>query len=195
VFRFKDGQVTSWEVWFSAPTLEMISFGCFAPGKGGSEQLQTIADKYLAAWASGDKARIAALYHPDALFSDTALGLQAQGAAAISELGEERFGAGSPVTFKIIDLYAQTKGPDPPTEQQPEQGAIIGVGIHYRCSLVVNGKPASVEGLTTFELGTRQGKIVRPRSERSDHPGGSVLRHRQPPGLRARALSRGPDHP
>ena len=64
----------------------MIQYGVFAPGKGGSEQLQEIADRYLAAWSSGDKARIAALYGSDAVFSDTMLGLQAQGAAAIAGL-------------------------------------------------------------------------------------------------------------
>ena len=94
----------------------------------------------------------------DAVFSDTMLGLQAQGPAAISELSDKRFGSASKVTFEIIDLYAQTNGYTPPTEQLPENGDIIGVGIHYRCSLVVNGKSTTVEGLTTFELGTRQGK-------------------------------------
>ncbi len=55
-----------------------MAFAVFAPGKGGPEQLKEIADKYLAAWASGDKAQISALYHPDAVFSDSMLGLQAQ---------------------------------------------------------------------------------------------------------------------
>ena len=62
----------------------------------------------------------------------------------------------------MIDLYVQTNGPYAPTEQLPEQGAIIGVGIHYRCNLLVDGKPSTVEGLTTFELGTRMGKSFAP---------------------------------
>ena len=160
VFRFKDGLVTRWDIWLSAQSAEMVSFGAFAPGEGGPEQLRAIADKYLAAWASGDKARIAALYHEDAVFSDTMLGLQAQGADAIANLGEGRFGAGSPVTFEVIDLYTQTNGYAPPTELQPDLGAITAVGIHYRCNLVVDGKPATVEGLTTFDLGTLRGTVV-----------------------------------
>jgi hypothetical protein len=158
MFRFKDGQATKWEVSFSRATLEMVSFGVFIPGKGGAEQLQTIAGRYLAAWSSGDKDRIAALYHKDATFSDTVLGLQAQGPAAISELSQKRFGSAGKVTFEIMDLYAQTNGYVPPTKQQPEQGAIIAVGIHYRCTLVVSGKPGTVESLTTFDLGTRREK-------------------------------------
>jgi hypothetical protein len=156
LFRFKDGLVATWEVnWALPETLEMVSMGCFAPGKGGSVQLQKIADRYLAAWSSGDKARIVALYRNDAVFSDTMLGLQAQGPAAISELSDKRFGSAGTTTFEVIDLYVQTNGPDPPTDRRPKQGAIIAVGIHYRCNLVVEGKPVTVESLTTFDLGTR----------------------------------------
>ena len=159
LFRFKDGLVASWEIWGLPATLEMLSMACFAPGEGGSEQLWAIADRYLAAWSSGDKDRIAALYRDDAVFSDTMRGIQAQGAAAIGELGDTRFGSGGPLTLEVIDLYVQTNdGLDPSAEQPPEQGAIIAVGIHYRCNLVVAGIPTSVESLTTFELGTRHEK-------------------------------------
>ena len=162
VFRFKDGKVASWDVWFSAPTLEMVTFGVFAPGKGGGEQIQKIADRYLTVWSSGDKAGIAALYHPEAVFSDTMLGLHTQGPAAISELSQKRFRSAGKVTFKIIDLYAQTNSYKPPTAELPGNGVIIGVGIHYSCDLVVDGQTKTVEGLITFELGTRQGKAFAP---------------------------------
>jgi hypothetical protein len=156
LFRFSDGMVVSWEVnWALPASLEMVSMACFAPGEDGSERLRTIADRYLAAWSSGDRDQIAALYRDDASFSDSMLGLQAQGPAAIGELSKKRFGSAGKITFEIIDLYVQTNGPEPPTEQQPEQGAIIAAGIHYRCDFVVEGKPASVESLTTFDLGTR----------------------------------------
>ena len=158
VFRFKDGLVTSWDMWFSGPTLAMVSFGAFAPGKGGPEQLQKIADQYLAAWSSGDKARIAALYGDEAAFVDTMLGLSAKGPAAISELLEKRFGSADKVTFKILDLYAQTDGPYPPDSQSPRKGAIIAVGIHYQSTLAANGTPKTIEGLTTLQLGTRLGR-------------------------------------
>jgi SnoaL-like domain len=162
VFGFRNGLVTRYEEWFWAATLEMLGYGVFTPAGSGSERLQEIADRYLAAWASGDKARIAALYNKDATFSDSMRGLQAQGPAAIAQLGDKRFGSAGKITFEIIDLCVQTNGPDPPTKQLPAQGAIIGVGIHYRCNLVIHGKPSTVEGLTTFELGTRQGSRFAP---------------------------------
>lgn len=162
VFRFRGGQVVGYDIWFAEATLKMISFGWFASGKGGPERLQKIADEYLAAWSSGDKARIAGLYRDDAIFTDTMLGLQAQGAAAISELRDKRFGSADKVTFEIIGLYAQTNGYAPPTDEIPGNGAVIAVGIHYRCTLVMGGKSTTVEGLTTFELGDRQGKSFAP---------------------------------
>ena len=158
VFRFKDGLVTSWETWFSGPTLEMVSFGSFAPNRGGPQQLQKIADQYFSAWSSGDKAWIAALYGGEAAFTDTMLGLHAQGPAAISELLDKRFGSAGKVSFKTLDLYAQTYGPYAPNSQSPRQGAIIAVGIHYRCTLAASGTSKTIEGLTTLQLGTRQGK-------------------------------------
>ena len=87
------------------------------------------------------------------------LGLQAQGASAIAQLSKERFGDG-PTTFEVVELYAQTNGHVPPAEERPEKGAIIGVGIHYRADLIVEGTSTTVEGLTTFELGTRMGYYV-----------------------------------
>lgn len=157
VFRFEDALVASWDLLFAAATLEMVQTAAFAPGKGGSERLQQIVDRYLAAWSSGDKDRIAALYRTDATFSDTVLGLRAEGADAIAELSNERFGEEGPVTFKVIDLWVQTNGPAPPTKKRPKDGVIIVVGIHYRSMLVVDGEPSTVEGLTTFELGQRAG--------------------------------------
>jgi len=157
VFRFKDGLVASWDIWFSAAALEMVRYGVFAPDKGGPEQLQKRVDRYLAAWSSGDKARIAALYQKDASFSDTMRGDQAQGPAAIADLSDKRFGSAGTITFKPIDLYALTNGPRL-HPQIPDNGAIVGVGIHYRCTLLVEGTPKTVEGLTTFELGTRRGE-------------------------------------
>jgi hypothetical protein len=71
----------------------------------------------------------------------------------------------------VIDLYVQTNdGIDTSTEQPPEQGAIIAVGIHYRYTLVVKGESTTGESLTTFELGTRQ------RSTFAIDPGGLITR-------------------
>jgi ketosteroid isomerase-like protein len=163
LFWFKDGLVVNWEIWAVPASLEMLSMACFAPGEGGSEQLRAIADRYLAAWSSGDKDRIAGLYRDDAAFSDSMRGIQAQGAAAIAEVGDTRFGSGGPLTLEVIDLYVQTNdGIDTSTEQPPEQGAIIAVGIHYRYTLVVKGESTTGESLTTFELGTRHEKSFAP---------------------------------
>ena len=171
LFRFKAGLVVNWEIWSVPATLEMLSMACFAPGRGGSEQLRAIADRYLAAWSSGDKDRIAGLYRDDAVFSDSMRGIQAQGSAAIAEVGDTRFGSGGPHTLEVIDLYVQTNdGIDTSTEQPPEQGAIIAVGIHYRYTLVVKGESTTGESLTTFELGTRQGNAF------ALDPGGLITR-------------------
>jgi hypothetical protein len=158
LFRFQKDQVTSYELWFSSATLQMCSTGCFTAGKGGTEELRKIVDRYVSAWSSGDTARIAALYRRDAMFTDSMLGIQAKGSAAIAAVGNQRFGSGGTTTFTVVGLYAQTNGPDAPTQQLPEKGAIIGVAIHYRYAVVANGTSKTVEGLTTFELGTRMGK-------------------------------------
>jgi hypothetical protein len=157
LYRFKDGLVTNEDLWWPPATLETWECGCFAPDGAGLEELQAIAERYLAAWSSGDPDQIAALYQEDATFSDTLLGLRAQGATVISELGEERFWSSSPVSFEILGVDAQTNGPYPAYEQQPDWGTIIGVGIHYRCALGGAGEAKAFEGLTTLELGTRMG--------------------------------------
>jgi hypothetical protein len=162
LFRFDSGHVIAYDLWFTEATLKMVTFGWFAPGQGGPEQLHKIADAYVAAWSSGDKARIAALYRDGAVFSDTLLGLTARGPAAISELGDKRFGSADKVSIEIVDLFAQTNGPTQPTDALPQNGAIIGVGIHYRATLAVGGKSTSLEGVTTFELGTRVGIAFNP---------------------------------
>jgi hypothetical protein len=158
LYPFEDGLATGVDHWWSVAGLEAWGDGCFAPGLDGPEQLQDIAAGYLDAWSSGDTARIAALYSEGATFSDTMFGLQAEGSETIGELSARRFGPESTVTFEIIDLYAQTNGVEPPTEQLPEHGAIIGVGIHYRATVVAGSRSATVEGLTIFELGTRMGQ-------------------------------------
>jgi ketosteroid isomerase-like protein len=156
LMRFDKDLIASEEMWFSPATLEMVSFGVFAPGGGGSAHLRQLAERYLAAWSSGDKARIAALYRDDAVFSDSLMDLQAQGPAAISELGTKRFGSSGRAGFEILDLYAQTNGADPFSADKPEQGAIAGMAIHFRCVVPVGGRSVSFEGVVVCELGTRQ---------------------------------------
>ena len=86
------------------------------------------------------------------------LGLRAQGPAAIGGLFDKRFGSADEVSLKLLDLFAQTDGPYPPEGRSSLKGAIIAVGIHYRCDLVANSTSKTAEGFTTLQLGTRQGK-------------------------------------
>jgi hypothetical protein len=158
LFPFTAGRVAGVNILWPTAALETNKLGCFAPGESGASQLRQIAERYAAAWSSGDKKRIAALYRNDATFSDTMLGIQARGSDAIAKLWSGRFGSGTKVTLEIIDLYGQTNGPDPPTAQLPQHGAIIGVGIHFRLTLVAGSTSATIEGLTTFELGDRVGQ-------------------------------------
>jgi ketosteroid isomerase-like protein len=157
LYPFENGKISGVDLWWSPATLGEGGLGCFAPGHDGYEQLREIAERYLAAWSSEDKAQISALYHEDATFSDSLLGLRVQGAETIAELADERFGSDTTVSFEIIDLYAQTNGSYLPYEQQPERGAVIGVGIHYRATLEAGGVSTAFQGLTTLELGARTG--------------------------------------
>ena len=154
--RFDNALIVTEGMWFSPDTLEMVSFGVFAQGGGGSARLQQLAERYLAAWSSGDKARIAALYRDDAVFSDSMLGLEAAGPTAISELGTKRFGSSGHAGFEILGFYAQTNGSDPFSADKPDQGAIAGMAIHFRCTVPVGGHSTSFEGFVLCELGTRQ---------------------------------------
>jgi hypothetical protein len=151
VFRFEDDGIASFDIWFEDDSLEMLEFGCFAidscPG------LRTVVDRYLDAWSSGADDAIAALYADDAVFTDSLFDIDAAGPAEIGALAEARFGPGA-WSHEVVELYAQTRGPEPATEEQPDSGPVIAVGIHYRVSSA-DGATAR-EGLTTFELGTRQ---------------------------------------
>lgn len=149
-FRFDNGDVTHLTIWFDTDTLEMLEFGCFAID--GCPELQRHVDWYLDAWSSGDVEQIAALYAENATFTDSLLGIDATGPDEISLLSEARFGSGER-NFEVVDVYAQTSGPEPATEDEEYNGPVIAVGIHYRVS--VDGR-TGYESLTTFELGTRQ---------------------------------------
>jgi len=156
IVHLKDGLVTNLDVWFSPATLEMVELAAFGPGQNGLEMCQQIVDRYVGAWTSGDEGQVAALYRDDAVFLDSVLGTRAEGPASIAELAEERFGPGKNETVEVVDLYVQTNGSNRPTATRPENGTIIAVGIHYCWTAVIDGVSRSLEGLTTFELGTRQ---------------------------------------
>jgi hypothetical protein len=155
--RFKDGLVTDYTIMFSTETQAMTDMGCFVVDK--CPQLQEIVDQYLAAWSSGDEGQIASLYAEGAVFSDSLLSMEAVGSGAIVDLADQRFGSTGDITLEEMGLYAQTNGSDAPTDEQPELGGIVGVGIHYRWNAVVEGKSEAVESLTTFDVDS-QGLIT-----------------------------------
>jgi hypothetical protein len=157
LIRFKDGLVTDHTIMFSKETQAMTDMGCFAVDK--CPDLREIVDRYLAAWSSRDKGQVAALYAEEALFSDSMLGMEAAGSGLIADLADQRFGSTGDITLNEIGLYAQTNGTDAPTDEQPEMGRIVGVGIHYQWNAVVEGESTVVESLTTFDVDS-QGLIT-----------------------------------
>ena len=166
VFHFEGDSVTGLDIWFEDDTLGTLGFGCFAAN--GCPQLAAIVDRYVTAWTSGDPSQIAALYDDNATFTDSLLQIDAVGPDEISGIAEARFGEGD-VTLEVVEIYAQTNGPDVPTDSDSEIGAVIAVGLHYRIS-----SPSAVftsfESLTTFEFGTRQANGFTP------HPEGLITR-------------------
>ncbi len=149
IFRFTDGAITDYEVWLEDKTLQMAEYGCFAID--GCLEAQALVDRYMAAWSAGDVDDIAALYADNAVFTDSLLGLHAVGPGAISGLVDERYGSGD-FTVELLGVYGQTNGYQSPTDESPELGRLVGIGIHYRVSDEDTGVIV-LESLTTFELG------------------------------------------
>jgi hypothetical protein len=166
VLHFAGDSVTGFDIWFEDDTLEMLGFGCFAVS--GCPDLAIIVDRYVTAWTSGDPGRIAALYDDSAMFTDSLRRIGSVGPDEISGIAERRFGHGA-VTVEVLEIYAQTNGPDVPTDTDSEIGDVIAVGLHYRVSSP-SADFASFDSLTTFELGTRQAGGFTP------HPGGLITR-------------------
>lgn len=160
LYRFEDDLVTSNEIWFPSKGvgIEFADAGCFADGC--LAELLTIADRYLAAWQSRNAGRVAGLYDDHAVFTDSLLGLEAEGADAIGDLADKRFGSVGDITLDVILPYYQTYDTGPPTEEEPEAGRIIGVGIHYRLTASIDGDVTTVDSLTTFDIDP-QGAITR----------------------------------
>jgi hypothetical protein len=157
LIRFQDGLVTNYTIMFSKETQAMTETGCFAVDK--CPELQEIVDRYLAAWSSRDEGQVAALYTEEAVFSDSLFGMGAVGPGEIADLAVKRFGANGDNTLEELGLYAQTNGSDAATDEQPELGRIVGVGIHYRWNALVEGESTAVESLTTFDVDS-QGLIT-----------------------------------
>lgn len=151
VYTFNNGDVASEDIWYRTEDNEAYGIGCFAVD--ACPALQDTVDRYVSAWTDRNPDAIAALYHEDATFSDTLLGLSASGKDAIGELADTRFGSGEELTIEVLDLYAWTNGTTPPSEFSPDTGRLVGVAIHYRAT--VDGTTTTQEAVTTLELGIK----------------------------------------
>ena len=164
--HFAGDAVTGFDIWFEDDTLGTLGFGCFAANS--CPNLATIVDRYVTAWTSGDPDQIAALYDDNATFTDSLLRIDAVGPEEISGIAEARFSQGD-VTLEVIEIYAQTNGPDVPTDPGGNVGEVIAVGLHYRVPSA-SADFTSFESLATFEFGTRQANGFTP------HPKGLITR-------------------
>jgi len=125
----------------------MFPLGCFRD-QGCSDQYQQLVNGYISAWSSGDAAQIAALYRDDAVFTDSMLGLSAEGAQEIGQLGQSRFSPGADIRIDVLDRFVQTNGYGQPYSKHPFVGAIIAAPFQCRVTMTVNGQPTSLESFT-----------------------------------------------
>jgi ketosteroid isomerase-like protein len=163
VFRFRDGQIVGNDMWYPPDDNEVFGLGCFAVD--GCPALEETVDRYVEAWASRDSGSIAALYSDQAVFIDSLMGLDPDDAAAIGDLGDERFGSDGDLIIEVIDVYAWTHGRRPPTESNPDVGRLIGVAIHYRAAVDDGTTTWTQEAVTTLELGERSTSGFEPDPE------------------------------
>lgn len=158
VYRFRDGEVASVDLWYRAEDDEVFDIGCFAGD--GCEAMEQLVDDYVTAWSERDADAVADLYHDDAVFSDGLLGLAADGDDAIGDLVDERFGPTGEVTIEVLDRYAWTHGRQQPNDLLPDRGRLIGVALHHRVG--VEGAAGTHEAIATLELCERDGRTIEP---------------------------------
>ncbi|MEA2002532.1 MAG: nuclear transport factor 2 family protein, partial [Actinomycetota bacterium] len=152
-FVFEDGMVVVSDVWWYPKDNERFGFGCFAVD--GCPALQETVDRYITAWTQRDAGAIAALYNDNALFTDSLLGLDANGASSVADLADIRFGSKGDLSIEVLDLYSWTDGYGQPSDHDPENGDLIGVTVHYRATVTDNGAEYVQEAVATLELGHR----------------------------------------
>lgn len=161
LFRFagelSTAAATTLELWYRLDEAEVLHGGCVAPDRCASD-VRAFADRYLAAWSSGDPEQIAALYRDDATLADSLLEVKVSGADAIGGVGPARFGSGAPAC-SVQDVYIQNNDGDPKTSDNtdPDGGKIIGLAIVHRCTPAA-GSSQAIDGVSVVLLGTRQPK-------------------------------------
>lgn len=167
-----DGLLSSTELAFPVSEMEMFPLGCFRD-QGCSDQYEQLVSGYVSAWSSGDASQIAALYRDDAVFTDSLLGLNAQGAQQIGQLAQTRFGAEGQVNLEIVDKYAQTYGYGVAYSQHPYVGAVIAAAIRYRATITVSGQPTTRGSFTFLRFAS-----WRPGAGLSSDPDGRIVEER-----------------
>lgn len=167
-----DGLLSSTELAFPVSEMEMFPLGCFRD-QGCSDQYQQLVNGYISAWSSGDAAQIAALYRDDAVFTDSLLGLSAQGAHQIGQLAQTRFGAEGQVNLEVVDKYAQTYGYGVAYSKHPYVGAVIAAPIRYRATMTVSGQPTTRESFTFLRFASWT-----PAAGLSTEPDGRIVEER-----------------
>jgi hypothetical protein len=154
VMRFTgDGRVRAFELWYDVA--DMGEAPCL-PQRDCPAAAKAFTDAYSAAWSSHDAQRIAGLYRADATLTDSALGVSANGPAAIAGLADGT--ATSGLRCVPRRSYLETNDGDPSTSDNtdPLGGRILGVGMVESCE-TATGK--SIDRHTVVLFGTR-----RPRS-------------------------------
>jgi hypothetical protein len=151
VMRFLgDGRVRVFELWYDVA--DMLEAPCL-PQRDCPAAAKAFTDAYSAAWSSHDARRIAGLYRPDATLTDSALGVSANGPAAIAGLANGLVTPG--LRCVLRRSYLQTNDGDPSNSDNtdPLGGRIVGVGMVQGCE-TATGK--SVDRLSVVLFGTRQ---------------------------------------
>jgi uncharacterized protein (TIGR02246 family) len=155
VFSFRGQIASSFDMWFEAGTMQAARSGCFGATPSCASDVAALAQRYVTAWASGDRAAVGALYRRDATFTDPVLGLKQTGPAAIAGTTTGRFGNRPRIT--VLDVYVQTAGPNAPSSTTDAQGQLIAIAIKFRVDLTAGGGPHTIVAVTTLDLGTRTG--------------------------------------
>lgn len=140
-YRWAGNRIVEFELWYRVDQLG----GC--QPDGCAVEAQGFASRYLAAWSGGGADAIAAMYRDDATFSDSLLGIEVEGSAAIAQIADQRFGTGAP-SCSVIDLAGLTNGGE----------RIIGLAIHALC-VPASGEPAGgVESVFVLRFGAYAGE-------------------------------------
>jgi hypothetical protein len=170
VYRFigdRTPTATTLELWYRLEDADALNpDSCLARRTCGNDP-RSLADRYLAAWSSGNESEIAALYSADATFVDSLLAIAGSGAVEIGGLSQQRFGVDTPRACAATDVYVQSNDGDPATSDNtdPDGGKAFGVAVAYDCSLGAGSTTRTISTLSLLLLGTRPNEDVAPQLE------------------------------